>query len=201
MKTDGLGTLVPFLSTVPAVGPGWDFEVVQALNGYERAWLQGLSRLFSDTETAVVIVVPLLLIAWAARSRRREWQRAALAVGLSVLAAFLIGYALKYGIGRPRPYELYPELLRPFSLERTPSFPSGHATSSMALAVALWLNYRRRWLTALSVGWSLCVCLSRVYEGVHYPTDVAAGIVLGAAVAWAVRRLLTHPGQSGRRAA
>ena len=80
-----------------------------------------------------------------------------------------------------RPAELIAVLTEPGF-----SFPSGHAMSNMAFGYALTLVFwhtRWRWpVAALGLGWGLAVGLSRIYLGVHYPSDVLAGFA--ASVAW-----------------
>lgn len=121
--------------------------------------------------------------AWAAigaagalvdNDRRPHWAAAALVAP----AAILVNYAVKRGVGRERPLiEGHPPLARaPSKL----SFPSAHATSSAAAARALGrVEPRARTpLFALAAG----ICLSRPYLGMHYPSDVLAGALLGLAL-------------------
>jgi undecaprenyl-diphosphatase len=114
-------------------------------------------------------------------------QRTAAALLLwSTLGAILVNNILKSLFVRPRP-----ELFTWGTHVRTTSFPSGHAMSAAAIYgtvafLAARLATRRRTRTAIYVGAALIICLvaaSRVYLGVHYPTDVAAGLVVG--LAWA----------------
>ena len=103
--------------------------------------------------------------------RRRRWLLGA-ATGP---AAIVINYGVKVAIGRERPLiEDHPPLARaPSKL----SFPSAHATSSLAAATAFGrVEPRTRpALYALAAG----ICVSRPYLGMHYPSDVLAGVVLG----------------------
>ena len=72
--------------------------------------------------------------------------------------------------------------------ERSFSFPSGHATSSLAAGVALFLTLPRRYgVPALLLG--VLIALSRMYVGVHYPTDVLCGAAIGVAAALAAVRV------------
>jgi undecaprenyl-diphosphatase len=108
-------------------------------------------------------------------SRRRErWGRAT----ATVVATYALNTAIKLAVRRRRP-EL--EGLPP--LTSTPSrlsFPSAHASTSFAGALA----YARLGLPAPPLyGLAAGLALSRVYLGVHYPSDVLAGALLGAAVA------------------
>ncbi len=142
---------------------------------------------------AVVAVV-------AARRERARWPVVAVAGGLAVAPALTT--ALKALLDRERP-PLGEALLRPGDA----SFPSGHATGAAAAAVVLaWVvarTARRRGAAplaaALAVLFAVAVGLTRVYLGVHWPTDVLAGWVAGAAVGWAVvLAVRPHAGRRGR---
>lgn len=127
-------------------------------------------------------VVPadvVLVLALAAFRRKREAVFAALAMGGSALANVVV----KQIFARARP-----SLWDSIAPETTFSFPSGHAMGSATLAcvlIALSWNTRWRWsVLVLAVGFAAAVGLSRVYLGVHYPSDILAG--WAAASAWTV---------------
>ena len=122
-------------------------------------------------------------------SRRARWLRAA-AVGP---AAIGVNYGVKVAVGRDRPLiEEHPPLARaPSKL----SFPSAHATSSVAAATALARVAPRR--RALMYCLATSICLTRPYLGMHYPSDVLAGVALGAVLGRAVPRL-DEPGVEER---
>jgi undecaprenyl-diphosphatase len=110
--------------------------------------------------------------------RRGRWVHATAAVGI----AYLISTSIKVAIGRRRPMvEDLPHLMAtPTGL----SFPSSHSTSSFAAARAFGPLLPPGPL----YGAALAMALSRLYLGVHYPSDIAAGAALGAALGSAARR-------------
>jgi undecaprenyl-diphosphatase len=103
------------------------------------------------------------------RRRSDRWRRAALTVG----ASYLISTTVKVAIGRRRPVvEDLPQLMAtPTGL----SFPSSHSTSSFAAARA----YGRLLPSPLLYATAVPMAMSRLYLGVHYPSDVLAGATLG----------------------
>jgi undecaprenyl-diphosphatase len=92
-----------------------------------------------------------------------------LTVGVADLATNRV---IKPLVGRVRPCTALPTVVLRIPCPEGPSFPSSHAVNMAALATVLTLSYRRWWW----VWWSaaLVVGLSRVYVGVHYPSDVLA---------------------------
>ncbi len=94
---------------------------------------------------------------------------------------------LKHLIQRPRPFAAQAETVRLLSdetrhLHHSGSFPSGHANNAFMIAVVLAGRFRRgRWAI---FGVASLVALSRVYLGVHYPSDVIAGACLGSVITW-----------------
>ena len=94
---------------------------------------------------------------------------------------------LKPLVGRVRPCHVVEGVRIVTGCGNTLSFPSGHATSSMAVAIVLGLLYKR-WLWPL-VAFSVVISYSRIYIGVHYPLDILGGWILGGSLAWGMTRL------------
>jgi len=125
-------------------------------------------------------VLPLDLIVLVALASRRRF-RGGLFFGIAVFGSLILNIVAKNYFARTRP-----DLWLSLTTETTYSFPSGHAMASATLGTALiilcWAT-RWRWpMTIASLVFVLLVGVSRVYLGVHYPSDILAG--WSAAIAW-----------------
>ena len=102
----------------------------------------------------------------------------AIFIALSVGGSIVIGWLLKWGIDRPRPLEFY-HLIQSYGA----SFPSAHSLYAATLASMFMLLYSahkyRNSIILVSTLWFVFMGISRVYAGVHYPTDVLAGWGIG----------------------
>jgi undecaprenyl-diphosphatase len=128
------------------------------------------------------------------RARRTAHSLAALYVFVSVASSGIIVNIAKYVIGRARPKHF--ESTGGFSFDfwsgdaDWASFPSGHATTAMALGLSLALLFPRlRWVF-LSLGFWIAV--SRLFTRAHYPSDVLGGVVVGGLAAWLLARALAQ---------
>jgi undecaprenyl-diphosphatase len=145
-------------------------------------WLDGVMRFLSGN--------PYFWPALAALAVGLIWKGGSRGVVFLVTAAVAAGLAnefvvepLKAWAQRPRPYVAFPEiaLLRVGKGNPQGSMPSAHALNLAMLAVVTGWYYQRS--LAVVVPIALAVGFSRIYNGVHYPSDVLAGMALGAATA------------------
>jgi undecaprenyl-diphosphatase len=148
--------------------------------------------------TGIFFILMLFLDAstMATRLRARRAVRALAAgyVFVSVAVSGIVANLCKYGIGRARPR--YFDETGSLSFDfwsgdaSWASFPSGHATTGMALGVALALLFPRlRWVFLCLGFW---IAVSRLFTRAHYPSDVLAGCALGGIAAWLIARALAR---------
>lgn len=115
---------------------------------------------------------------------------------LSLLVCFLFNnILLKNLIARPRPYTQIPELIMLMKCPADHSFPSGHACSSFAVAGSLMWTMKSRWnaLRIPALILAILIAFSRLYVGVHYPTDILAGVAIGLLGSFIICHLCAKP--------
>jgi len=137
------------------------------------------------TNSAGVIAfgVPIILLLIALKKKIAELRRDALMILISVALSSIIANILKYTIDLPRPYEIYPFILK-LSSGGSPSFPSGHTADAFAFAVAASIVYPKWYIIIPGLIWACLVGYSRMSLGVHFPSDVLGGALIGAASAY-----------------
>ena len=146
-------------------------------------WLTGPTVFVSHLGNSGLFWILLCLVLLAFKRTRK--------MGLCGLLALLIGalitnVALKNIIARIRPYEQFSDIILLLERQKDFSFPSGHACSSFAAACALyWTSEQKtRLIGVLSLALAVLISWSRLYVGVHFPTDVLCGAVIGIFSAW-----------------
>jgi len=180
------GALLPMVVFVLLAEDVWEHQVVD----WDTSALHAMERIQNDALTVVMKVVTVagsapvvgsaavIIIVWLALKHRR---REAVFTFVAVAGAGTLNVLLKGLFGRPRP-EVFPHLVQ----ESSSSFPSGHTMSAMAFAATvIVLCWPTRWRWPVATGataYAFAVGVSRVYLGVHYPSDVIAGWAV--TIAW-----------------
>ena len=155
----------------------FDRALVEAAPAFEHPLLTGLFVLLS----AWWVKGPLLVgLGLCSDLRCRRLPLAFVAAAVATGAASLVAHALKDVFDRARPSVADPSLGSLTSIPDNPSFPSGHSATAFAAATAIAIVSPR--LRPWALGIAAAVALSRVYLRVHFPLDVVAGALVGAAL-------------------
>ncbi len=139
------------------------------------------------------IVLSLVLLCFKRTRKAGAAGLLALAIG-----ALITNVALKNLVARIRPYEVVDGLVCLIEKQKDFSFPSGHTCASFAAAAVYYRTLPKRYGVSALVLAAL-IALSRLYVGVHYPTDILVGLVVGLFAAWAALKLIEY--MTGKRKA
>lgn len=154
-----------------------DLAVLRWLQGFSSPGLDRAFIYITNLGSEVFYIFAICVIYWCV-SKKHGYRLAVL-----VLMSYKLNLNLKEFFRRPRPFGPEVRVLYPESAASW-SFPSGHTQQ----AAAFWgYNARindRKWFTVFSVSIALLIATSRVYLGVHYPSDVVAGLLVGFAFAY-----------------
>lgn len=119
----------------------------------------------------------------------RRTRRAGVYSACALMASLIVNnLILKNLVGRVRPYELVEGLQCIVGPARDTSFPSGHTGASFASAVAIYRQLPRK-LAVFFIVLASLIAFSRLYVGIHYPTDVLGGLVTGIGIGLLVSNL------------
>ncbi|MCI9442269.1 MAG: phosphatase PAP2 family protein [Ruminococcus sp.] len=148
-------------------------------------WMDGFWKVITAFGDSGIFWIALSILLLIPKQTRR--------IGITALAALAIGalitnIALKPLIGRTRPYEVIDGLVTLIGKQSDDSFPSGHTCASFAAAGVYWRMMPRKYGIPLLI-FAALIAFSRLYVGVHYPSDVLGGLLIGLFAAWAAWRI------------
>ena len=163
-----------------------DIQLLRQINTPHELLLDGSFRAVSNSVYITLAAVPLTTAIIEASNHKSIEPT----ICLITSTALTLGIAslVKYTVNRERPYNRYSDILnKSRTINLGPSFPSGHTASVFNTATFLSLSYPKWYIIVPSFIYATAVAYSRMYLGVHYPSDVIAGAVLGAGTTY-----LTH---------
>lgn len=129
----------------------------------------------------LLVAVFLGLVFFSQYSKRDKWMILIVAGTATIIARFGIAELIRYFYHRPRPFAELPDVHALFT-DPAWSFPSGHATFFFALSTVVYL-YNKKWGIWFFIA-TLFITVGRVISGVHYPSDIIGGAVIGIVVAY-----------------
>ena len=173
-----------------------DSDILLWINGHHAAWLDEVMWTASQAKTWLWLYIALVILLI---KRYRSWKPVLLAVaaiGVAVgLSDWICSGVLKEAVGRLRP--THEPGIDPVHLVKGYTgglygFCSSHAANTMSVALLFSLIYQDSRATVGLMTWVALNCYSRMYLGVHYPTDIVCGLVIGALWAWVLWQALSR---------
>lgn len=155
-----------------------DIDLLREVNHNRNKQLDDTFSAISETACPFSITAPVLVYGIGLIENNQTLREKGLMMGASFIVATGISYSLKHTIERPRPYITYPDIEK-ISVGGSPSFPSGHTSDAFSNATSLSLAFPKWYVILPSYTYAAAVGYSRMHLGVHYPSDVIAGAVIG----------------------
>lgn len=135
-------------------------------------------KLITNSAAIIAFVTPLIMYVVGWLKCNSTMKNKSIYIVISIITVTILSTALKYIIDRPRPFIIYSDIQK-LTGGGSPSFPSGHTSDAFAFATSLSIVYPKWYIIIPSYFWACAVGYSRMYLGVHYPSDVLAGVILG----------------------
>lgn len=175
-----------------AVAQNWDINLLKQINQHETEFKNVYLKGCAAPTHLLSIGGPLAMGLIGYCKHDKTLMRNGLFMGGSYLLSAVITQATKRVVDRTRPFATYSFIIKRGSENPEHSMPSGHTAAAFCTATSLSLRYRRWYVVvpayvyAGSVGWA------RLYQGLHYPSDVLVGALVGAGSAWLVYQVQKH---------
>jgi membrane-associated phospholipid phosphatase len=171
---------------------GPDTQLFRTVNNAQTSFKTSVFDVTDKSVAVLVVGVPLGCIAYGLAAKDNNVLYTGLLLSASEVLTYGAKYVVKTAVKRPRPYEDLSGVHTNDLESADPySFPSGHTAGAFALATMLAVRYPKSYVIVPAFVWAGLVGYGRVYNGLHYPSDVLGGAVLGAGssiLTYALRR-------------
>lgn len=172
----------------------WEHDLLVSLQSLRSPFMDWLMAFLSDISHNGYLFIGIGVVLLFFRKTRKIGIETLLSIALAYILANLI---IKNIVARPRPYMVFPDLVPLVPKPHDTSFPSGHTVIAFAASTAIFLN--RKKIGILALIFAAAVGFSRLYNQVHFPTDVLAGAVIGVVMAMLVHYFVYDAAEKGVR--
>ena len=170
-----------FFSNVLA--QNFDINLLKSINGHQSILKNDYFDFTSKSVTYANIAAPLGVLAAGLIKHDKQLQRDAAFMTGGFILSTIVTHSLKSIVKKDRPFVTYSYIDKKDSGGGY-AFPSGHTSAAFYTATSLSLLFPKWYVIAPAYIWAASVGYGRMYEGVHYPSDVLAGAIVGAGSAW-----------------
>ena len=160
-----------------------DINILRDININRNKNLDPTFKLVSRSALPISIAAPIIIYSVGLIKKDSTIKKQAIFIGETFLVNAFVTTALKQVVKRNRPFDSYTDIDQAISAGGY-SFPSGHTSVAFSTATALSMSYPKWYVIAPSFVWASAVGYSRMHLGVHYPSDVLAGAILGSGSAY-----------------
>jgi membrane-associated phospholipid phosphatase len=176
------------LISLNCIGQNIDIDILRSINLERNKSFDPAISFITNSVDPLTIGVPITFVTNALIKKDSSSRSNAILICSSLFIEGALVGGLKYLINRPRPFTTYPYIDKE-SDGGSPSFPSGHTSNAFALATSVSIAFPKWYIIAPSLLWATAVGYSRIDLGVHYPSDVLVGALVGSGSAYLAYKL------------
>ena len=190
MKDKTIFIIIASLLVTNLYSQNWDINLLKKINGSYTDQGGTTMKFVTESITPVAIGAPLTLFCISLIKKDKKLAYDGLTLVSAEAINSILTTSMKFGIKRERPFSAYPNDITKHTSGGSYSFPSGHTSLAFTVATSLSLTYPKWYVITPAFLWASSVGYSRMYLGVHYPTDVLMGATIGT-----LSSVLTHYGR------
>ena len=167
-----------FVTLNCSIAQNADINLLKTINLDRNTKLDQTFLVLTNSDGPISLALPATLLTIGLIKNDSLLKQNALMIVGSLAASSIVTVGLKWGIRRDRPFVTYPELEK-LAPAGSPSFPSGHTSMAFSTATSLTIAYPKWYIYVPAYLWAGSVGYSRMHLGVHYPSDVFVGAIIG----------------------
>ncbi|MCI4442549.1 MAG: phosphatase PAP2 family protein [Lentimicrobium sp.] len=183
-----ISTILLLFCLSNTIAQNFDIDLLRDINLNRNKSLDPTFRAITNSALPISIATPIIIYSVGLIKKDGTVKRKAVFIAETVLVSGFISAVLKYSVNKDRPYVTYPDIEQAISATG-PSFPSGHTSAAFATATSLSIAFPKWYVIAPSFVWAGAVGYSRMDLGVHYPSDVLVGAIVGSGSAYLTYKL------------
>jgi membrane-associated phospholipid phosphatase len=178
--------LLVILMPMSLFSQNMDIDILKAIHSPEPLPSDDFFRFISNSNVYVYAGTPVTMAVVGLVGHDNDLLRNAAVMAAGTAVAYGVTLGLKHTVKRERPFLTYPDdIVNKSGIDWSDSysFPSGHSTMAFATATALSLEYPKWYVIVPSYAYAGTIAYSRMHLGVHYPSDVLTGAIIGSGCA------------------
>jgi len=160
-----------------------DIDMLRRINSSMPA-LRPVSVIITETANPINLAIPAIMGSYALIKGEKDILKDAIGIAMASGINWGMTLVLKESFQRERPGNTYPDMLNLYEIRTDYAMPSGHTSGAFSTATSLSLRYPEWYVIVPAYAWAASVGYSRMHLGLHYPSDVLAGALLGAGSAY-----------------
>ncbi len=165
-----------------------DIDLLRKINLERNQALDPTFKFVTNSVSPIGLGSPLIVTSIGFIQNDKSLKNKGYYIGATLLTSAVLTTTLKFAIDRDRPFVTYPDIQK-LTSAGSPSFPSGHTSEAFATATSLSIAFPKWYVIAPSFLWASAAGYSRMHLGVHYPSDVLVGALIGSGSAWLCHEL------------